>query len=351
TQQQFLTLWTAMLESGRGEPGIVSRQAMRNTMPERRAWHPDMGTNPCAEIVLRPMQLCNLSIAVARKDDTFETLKDKVELAAIIGTIQSLMTNFPGMREEWVRNQREERLLGVDITGQRDCPLLEDADVLDRLRQHATNVNALWARRFNINAAASVTTVKPSGNSSVLLDCASGIHGRWAPYYERNVRVGATSPMYKVLQDAGVPLQPENGQEAWPSPTTYVATFLVAAPEGTPTRNSLSALDQAEYWLHVKKHWTEHNPSVTVTYRPDEIIPLMSWVWDHITELGGMSFLPHSDAKMAKMPYVEISEEDYTQRARIYPDIDFSRLMRYESTDETTSAQELACMGSACDLL
>jgi len=157
--------------------------------------------------------------------------------------------------------------------------------------------------------------------------------------------------MYKVLQDAGVPLQPENGQEAWPSPTTYVATFLVAAPEGTPTRNSLSALDQAEYWLHVKKHWTEHNPSVTVTYRPDEIIPLMSWVWDHITELGGMSFLPHSDAKMAKMPYVEISEEDYTQRARIYPDIDFSRLMRYESTDETTSAQELACMGSACDLL
>jgi len=112
TQQQFLTLWTAMLESGRGEPGIVSRQAMRNTMPERRAWHPDMGTNPCAEIVLRPMQLCNLSIAVARKDDTFETLKDKVELAAIIGTIQSLMTNFPGMREEWVRNQREERLLG-----------------------------------------------------------------------------------------------------------------------------------------------------------------------------------------------------------------------------------------------
>ena len=32
----------------------------------------------------------NLTVAVARPDDTFETLKDKVEVATIIGTLQSV---------------------------------------------------------------------------------------------------------------------------------------------------------------------------------------------------------------------------------------------------------------------
>lgn len=351
TQTQFLKIWTAMLDSGRGEPGFVSRQAMKNTMSPRREFRPDMGTNPCGEIVLRPMQLCNLSIAVARSDDTYETLKDKVEVATIIGTIQCLMTNFPGMRQEWVQNQIDERLLGVDITGQRDCPLLEDPTVLRNLRDHAIETNKIWAKRFNINQSAAVTTVKPSGNSAVLLDCASGIHGRWAAYYERNVRVGATSSMYKILRDANVPLQPENGQETWAEPTTYVATFLVAAPEGTPTRNDLSALDQVEYWKHVKQNWTEHNPSVTITYKGDEIMGLMDWVWKNIDILGGMAFLPHQDIQMAKLPYVEISQEEFEIRSLTKPVINFAKLMQYEHTDMTTAAQELACLGSSCDIV
>lgn len=349
SQSQFLKIWQAMIDSERGEPGFVSRQAVKNTIPSRREYDPDFGFNPCVEIILKPMQMCNLSICVARHDDTYETLAEKVEIAAIIGTIQSLATYFPGLRPQWSENGKKERLLGVDITGQRDCPLLEDPDVLRGLRAIAIETNLKWAERFGINQSAAVTTVKPSGNSSVLLDCASGIHPRWAPYYERNVRVSATSPIYKVLRDAGVNLAPENGQESMAEPYTYVASFVVKAPEGTPTREDLSALDQADYWLHVKDNWTEHNPSVTCQYRPDEIIELLAWVWEHRDKLGGMSFLPYSDVKLSKLPYIQISKEEYEKRAASFPNIDFSRIMRYEQDDQSTAAQELACVGGLCE--
>lgn len=259
TQAEVARFMLDMVESGRGEPGIFSRQAALNTKPARRA-PAEFGTNPCAEIVLRPFEFCNLSIAVARPDDTEETLREKVELASIIGTIQSMATHFPGLRPEWKRNCEEERLLGVDINGQMDSPVARDPDVQERLRHVAVETNRRTAEALGINPSAAVTCVKPSGNSSQLLDCSPGLHARWAPYYIRNVRVSAHTPMFKVLRDAGVPMDPENGQMP-ENASTWVIHFPVRSPEGAITRKDRSALEQCEYWLQCKTRWTEHNPS------------------------------------------------------------------------------------------
>ena len=123
TQPDFIAQFMEMVNNGRGEPGIFSRQAANKWRPVRREMA-DFGTNPCGEINLRPFEFCNLTAAVARTNDTAETLKNKVEIATIIGTIQSMATNFPGLRPIWQKNCEEERLLGVDITGQMDCPAL-----------------------------------------------------------------------------------------------------------------------------------------------------------------------------------------------------------------------------------
>lgn len=348
TQQEFIKHFLEMVESGRGEPGIFSRAAANNLKPARRA-AAEFGTNPCGEILLRPWEFCNLTAAVARVDDTFETLREKVEIATIIGTIQSLATHFPGLRPMWKQNCEEERLLGVDITGQMDSPIAQDAEVKARLRQIAIEVNRDIAAQLGINASAAITCVKPSGNSSQLLDCASGLHARWAPYYIRNVRVAAHSPIYKVLRDAGAPMDPENGQTA-ENANTWVVHFPVKAPPGAITHNSRSAVEQCEYWLQNKIYWTEHNPSCTITYRPDEVIDLMKWVWEHRDQIGGLSFLPAFDANYAQMPYVEISQEEYERLAAKFPVIDFAKLYYYEDEDLTTAAQELACVAGVCDV-
>jgi ribonucleoside-triphosphate reductase (thioredoxin) len=36
---------------------------------------------------------------------------------------------------------------------------------------------------------------------------------------------------------------------------------------------------------------------------------------------------------------------------KVFPDIDFSKIYRYEEEDYTTAAQELACMAGNCDVL
>ena len=348
TQREFIRHFMEMIESQRGEPGIFNREAANLMKPARRK-EADFGTNPCGEIVLRPWQFCNLSAAVARVDDTFETLRDKVEVATIIGTIQSLATHFPGLRPMWKQNCEEERLLGVDITGQMDSPVAQDAQVKRRLKEIAIEVNRQTALSLGINPSAAITCVKPSGNSSQLLDCSSGLHARWAPYYIRNVRVSAHSPLFKVLRDAGVPMDPENGQTREDA-TTWVIHFPVKSPEGAITRNQRSAIEQCEYWLQNKLYWTEHNPSCTVTYKPDEVIDLMKWVWDHRDMIGGLTFLPSFDAQYAQMPYVEITKEEYERLAAEFPKIDFSKIWRYEEEDLTTAAQELACMAGVCEV-
>jgi ribonucleoside-triphosphate reductase len=340
-----------MVKSQRGEPGIFNRQATIDLQPARRRpyGYTEYLTNPCGEIVLRKWELCNLSIAVARQEDTFETLKEKVEIATIIGTIQSLATNFPDLRPMWKQNCEEERLLGVDITGQMDSPAVHDPAVMQALRQVAVETNRVFAEKLGINLSAAVTTVKPSGNSSQLLNCASGLHARWAPYYERNVRVAATSSIFKVLRDAGVPMDPENGQNR-DDAHTWVVHFPMKSPDGAVTRKDRGAIEQCEYWLHNKVNWTEHNPSCTITYKQDEVIELTNWIWEHRDQIGGMAFLPSFDAQYAQLPYIEISKEEYERRVAEFPEIDYSKIWRWESTDLTTAAQELACLAGGCEV-
>lgn len=308
-----------------------------------------MVVHNCGEINLRPHGLCNLSIAVARPDDTYDTLSDKVKTATLIGTIQSLATNFPGLRDVWRRNAEDERLLGVDINGQYDSPISRDPDVQWQLQQEVRQHNAAYAVQLGINISAATTCVKPSGNSSQLLDCSSGIHPRWAPYYIRNVRVSTHTPIYKVLRDAGVPMDPENGQTP-ETAITWVVHFPVAAPKDAITRKSISAIEQCDYWLQVKENWTEHNPSVTITYQPGEEMAITQWVFDHQDKIGGMTFLPADDARYDQMPYQEISATDYVALATKFPPIDFSKLYYYELDDQSTAAQELACLAGSCEV-
>jgi ribonucleoside-diphosphate reductase alpha chain len=347
TQSEVAQYILDMVNSERGEPGIFNREAAVETKPERRA-AARFGTNPCGEIVLRPFQFCNLSVAIARAEDTFETLAEKVELATIIGTIQSMATYFPGLRPEWKKNCVEERLLGVDINGQLDCHVIQTADVQKMLRDIAIETNRVYAQQLGISQSAAVTCVKPSGNSSQLLDCSPGIHARWSDYYVRNVRVGTHTPVYKVLQNAGVPLDPENGQNK-ENANTYVVHFPMKSPDGAIVRKNRSAMQQLEYWLQTKVNYTEHNPSVTITYKPDEVLDIIHWVWENQDKIGGITFLPAFDAKFDQMPYEEISKEEYEALIKKFPDIDFSKIYRYEEEDFTTAAQEVACLAGNCD--
>ena len=353
-----LDIMEQMLEMVRGksgEPGIFSRTNALKRKPKHRK-RAKFGTNPCGEIVLRPYGFCNLTQAVSREGDTEEDLAEKVELATIIGTIQSLSTRFPGLRDEWKANAEEERLLGVDLTAQMECELLrfatpEGAELRERLYQHAVNVNKVWASALGIAQSAAISCNKPAGNSAEFLgeSTPNGIHAYHAPFYLRRMTVSATSPLLKVLQAAGAPLEPRSGSTA-ENATQWIATFPKRAPEGAPTKGGRSAVEQLEFWLLNKEHWTDHNPSCTIDYSDDEVVEMIAWVVKHKDRIGGLSFFPRSDFVYAQAPFEEITEEQYDAAKVEFPELDFSQIYRYELDDMTTAAQELACFAGQCEV-
>ena len=349
----FLDEWLALAKSGTGERGIFNRGSISQQLPERRwqVFEKDFatsGTNPCGEIILKSKEFCNLSEVVARENDNEESLLRKVRIASVLGTYQSTLTNFSYLSSEWKINCDEERLLGVSITGQWDCPAVKNETTLKKLREAAVAANQEYANRFEVNPSTCVTCVKPSGTVSQLVDAASGLHPRHAPYYIRRVRISATDSLFKMLKDQKVPYHPDVGQGI--DPATYVLEFPVKAPVSAVFRNDLTALEQLEHWKKVKMNFTEHNPSVTISVGENEWIAVANWLYNNWDMLGGLSFLPREEHVYELAPYEEITKEQYEEAVKKFPEIDFSQILLYEKDDETSGAKELACVAGVCEI-
>jgi ribonucleoside-diphosphate reductase alpha chain len=368
--ESFMREWLSLVESKSGERGIFSRTASKKQAAKngRRDSSFEFGTNPCSEIILRPYQFCNLTEVVVRAEDTLETLRNKMALATILGTIQSTYTHFPYLRKVWKDNTEEERLLGVSLTGIMDNLALSgkintDAgvswsftgseettleSVLEELKEVAVKTNKEWAEKLGVNPSTAITCVKPSGTVSQLVDSASGIHPRHSDYYIRTVRGDNKDPLTQFMKDSGVPNEPD----AMKPDATTVFSFPVKSPKGAITRNDLSAIEQLNLWLTYQRHWCEHKPSITVTVRDEEWLEVGAWVYKYFDEVSGISFLPHSDHSYKQAPYQEISEREYIDALSLMPEkIDWSLLSSYEKEDTTKSSQTFACTGEVCEIV
>ena len=346
----FLNEWGSLYESRAGERGIFSRvasqkQAARNG---RRDAEWDFGTNPCSEIILRPNQFCNLSEVVVREGDTFQSLKQKVRYATILGTLQATLTDFRYLRKVWQNNTQEEALLGVSLTGILDSSLMNLKNknlptVLQALKDEAIETNKAWSKRLGIAQSAAITCVKPSGTVSQLVDSASGIHPRYSQYYIRRVRADIRDPLCNVLEDAGVPSEVDVT-----SPSTKVFSFPKKSPKDAVLASEQKGMDQLELWSIYQEHWCEHKPSITVYYRDDEFLGIGDWVFNNFDTVSGISFLPYSDHTYEQAPYEQITKEQYTKMTKGFP-TEFKWDIT-EETDTTEGAQTLACVGGACEL-
>ena len=346
----FMKEWNVLYESKSGERGIFNRVAAAKKAASngRRDINHAFGTNPCGEIILRPEGLCNLSEVVVRAEDTLDTLTRKVELATIIGTFQSTLTNFRYLRKVWRTNAEEERLLGVSLTGIMDSPLLNQGteatvDLLETLRKVAIETNKRWALKLGINQSAAITTVKPSGTVSQLVNSASGIHPRYSQYYVRTVRASKDDPISTFLRSQGVACE-----DSVTNDKDYVFSFPIKSPKGSVMRNDMSAIDQLEHYKVFQESWCEHNPSITVYVREHEWLEVAAWVYRNFDFIGGVSFLPHSDHIYRQAPYQEITEEEYKELAARMPTINWDEFT--EDEDNVQSYKELSCTANNCEL-
>ena len=341
-----------LYESKSGERGIFSRIAAQKVAAknERRDATHKFGTNPCSEIILRPYQFCNLSEVIVRANDTEDTLKYKVKVATILGTLQSTMTDFRYLRNIWKKNTEEEALLGVSLTGIMDCKLTngstgEEATgkLLRMLRSTAVETNKEWAKKLGVNESAAITCVKPSGTVSQLTDSASGIHPRFSDYYLRTVRADKKDPLATAMIEAGFP-----HEEDIMNSSNWVFSFPQKAPAKAVTVEEMGAMEQLKLWKTYQDHWCEHKPSMTCYYNDDNFFSVCQWIWENFDSVSGISFLPEADHVYKQAPYQKIDKDTYLKLSKDMPKR-FNWNIE-EKDDNTEAMQTLACVSGVCEI-
>ena len=351
----FMREWLALYDSKSGERGMFNREAADKQVARngRRETGHMWGTNPCSEIILRGYQFCNLSEVVVRETDTLDSLKRKVRIATILGTLQSTLTDFKYLRKVWKDNTEEERLLGVSLTGIMDHHVLsknvDSKRWLEEMRQEAVDTNKNFANMLGIPQSAAITCVKPSGTVSQLVDAASGIHARHNDYYIRTVRGDNKDPLTQFLIEEGV----HNERDMMKPDSVTVFSFAMRSPDGAVTRTQMTAIQQLELWKTYAIHWCEHKPSITVTVKEHEWMEVGAWVYENFDVASGVSFLPHSDHTYQQAPYQDIEPDEYYdwQQSYSHVKIDWNKLTEFEKEDNTSVSRELACTAGVCEVV
>jgi len=347
----FMAEWLSLIKSKSGERGIFNREAAKKqaTRWGRRSPDYEYGCNPCSEILLRSNQMCNLTEAVVRAEDTLESLMEKITVATIMGVYQSTLTDFKGVDQELQRNCEEERLLGVSMTGVMDHPILNNVnetaiDWLETLRDHARAIATEWAGYFGVNVSVAITCNKPSGTVAQLVNAGTGgLHPRFGEYYIRTYRQDNKDPLTQFLKDQGIAWEPSLTKPD----TETIFSFVVKSPAGAVMRDDRTAIQQLEHWLMFQRHWCEHKPSVTIYVKDHEWLEAGAWVYKHFDEVCGVSFLPHNNGTYRQAPFQEITREEYTEFLAKYPGtINWNQFI--ELDDQTEGSQEMACVAGLC---
>jgi ribonucleoside-diphosphate reductase alpha chain len=282
-----------------------------------------------------------------------EDLEHRVHCAAVIGTLQASYTDFHYLRPVWKKTTEREALLGIGMTGIASGRV-QKLD-LKKAVSVAKFANELIAPQININTAARITCVKPSGTSSLVLGTSSGIHAWHDDYYIRRIRVGKNEAMYTYLSIRHPELLED---DVFKPESQAVISVPQKAPEGAVVRSSENAIEFLERVKDIHNRWVKpghiygnntHNVSATVTIKQGEWENVGEWLWENQDSYAGLSFLPEDLGTYVQTPFETITKEKYDELSTMLHSIDVTDIV--EVDDNTTMSDQVACGGGACDIV
>ena len=336
-------------DSNSGEPGIY----LTNNL--------DWGCNPCAEIGMRSRTFCNLTEINASACKTEEDFYSATEFAVALGTIQASYTDFQYINEEWSINCKKDALLGVSITGQAEAQHILTQNVLQNASKIALDTNKAWSKKLNINEAARIGCVKPSGTTSAFLGTTSGIHAAHDEYYLRRIRIEKDNPLANWL--IGIfGINDANSrsviEKEWESDDLIVVTLPICKKDAI-IRSNESAIQLLDRVKHIYLNWIKpthrygdntHNVSVTVSYKDEDTSHIIAWMINNKNCYSGLTLLPYDGSIYQQMPFESITEDEYNKWIALFPkDLHLEQINFLGSED--TRSSESACSGGHCEII
>jgi len=299
-----------------GEPGFVWADST------------EIGFNPCVEIGMYPVdeetgesgwQGCNLSTVNTSKIKDEEDLKQAIKAVTIIGTLQAGFTDFSYFTEASERIFRREALLGLSMTGiMEKSEICLDEKVQRKLAKYAKDVNAEVAELIGVNRAARLTCIKPEGSTSCMLGTSSGIHPHHAKRYIRRIQANKNEPIYQHFKSKN-PIACE--ESVWGNGRSDQINFCVEVPDGSKTKNQISAIDLLNIVKSTQKNWViagtnedlcvkpylRHNVSNTINVKPEEWDEVSDFIYKNRDYFCGISLLASTgDKDYPQAPFTTI---------------------------------------------
>ena len=302
-----------------GEPGII------NVAEAKRRRSDFAGLNPCAEILLPPNAVCNLTtvnmVAFVNDDGTVDW--DGLEEAFILSARAGYrMTCVDLELDGWNVAHHCDRLTGCSMTGWQDFIAKMSnstfvraggkAGILKWLRNVVHEAGEEIASELKTPVPLLMTALKPEGSLSLVANGVSpGVHWQHSPYFIRRIRVNAHDPLALTAKELGWQIHPEVGQDM-ETATTLVIDFPVHSPSEV-TKADIPAVEQLKEYILFQKFYTDMNTSNTITVKPDEWEEVEDFVYNHWDDMLGVTFLELNSTYYPLMPYEECTKEEYEE--------------------------------------
>lgn len=325
SRSQLEDIFEMMLDAGGSEPGFINAEAATKRAP----WF--KGVNPCAEILLGNKSFCNLvEIDVGKYVGDTNGLIHATRLMARANYRQTCVELRDGvLQEAWHLNNQFLRLCGVSLTGQVKNPMSDYE--LTQLQREATHAAYSMADELGTERPKNVTTVKPSGTLSKIMDTTEGVHRPIGRYVFNNITFSREDPLVSKAQSAGYRVFDKPGE-----PESVLITLPVDysgvefdVDENGKEVNLESAVEQLNRYQQAQRNWTQQNTSVTIYYSPEEVPEIVDWLDNNWDDYVGVSFLlrpdPTKTAEDLGFPYLPqevVTEEvfnEYVSKLRDVP--------------------------------
>ena len=291
-RSELKKLFDIMVANGGSEPGLINAQAALKRAP----WF--KGVNPCAEILLSSASFCCLSeINVASFNGDYDGLCEAARLVGRANYRQTCVDLRDGiLQRKWHENSEFLHLCGVGLTGIVGWEYLYDGPKVKAVMKWAGKGATSMARELRLPMPKAVTTIKPSGTLSKIMDTTEGIHKPLGRYVFNNVKFSIHDPIVTDAKKAGYRCfdDPYNKD-------AVLITFPVEYKEvrfdavGELQVNIESAIDQLERYRWIMDNYVEHNCSITVSYDKSEVPGIIDWILNNWDTYVGVSFLFRND--------------------------------------------------------
>jgi ribonucleoside-triphosphate reductase len=348
THEELQDLFKIIQESGGSEPGIINGEEARRRAP----WF--SGVNPCAEILLGNKSFCNLSeVDLSKFRDDSGGLERAMYLVARANYRQTLVNLDDGiLQRTWHENNEYLRLCGVGLTGITNRQDLSSYDY-KRLKNIAVHGAYSMADELGTQRPKNVTTIKPSGTLSKIMDTTEGCHKPAGKYIFNNVNFSINDPMLPKLREAGYHVYPNPIDDH-----NMLVTFPVAwenirfdketkynhfeKTEEVRYVNNETALEQLGRYKLLMDSYVEQNCSITVSYEENEVPAIRDWLKNNWDSYVGVSFLPVDNTTYEYMPQEVVTEERYKEYVAGLTEVDF------DGTGSTLELEDDECASGVC---